>query len=79
MASKRESEYPAEREDWLMTVEFALKKSKYGCLLCDKSHFMKHCPNRLSYAEALAKSKSKDKKEEKRENDQYNNPNNYGW
>lgn len=79
MANKRESDYPEEREDWLMTVDFALKKSRYGCLLCDKSHLITKCPNRITYAEALAKMRGKNKKEEKQEEEHYINPHNYGW
>lgn len=38
--------YPEEREDWLMIKEYARKKSIYGCILCDKTHFRKDCEHK---------------------------------
>jgi hypothetical protein len=38
-------------DKWLMADEYAKKTKKenpnnYGCILCDKTHFVKNCPNR---------------------------------
>jgi hypothetical protein len=42
----RQDSYPEERPDWLMVEEYARKKSHYGCILCDKTHFAKDCEHK---------------------------------
>ena len=40
------SDYPPERPDWLMVEEYARKKSYFGCILCDKTHYAKDCEHK---------------------------------
>ena len=42
----RQDSYPEERPDWLMVEEYARKKSEFGCILCDKTHFAKDCEHK---------------------------------
>jgi hypothetical protein len=39
-------DYPPARPDWLMIEEYARKKSEFGCILCDKTHFAKDCEHK---------------------------------
>jgi|GWRWMinimDraft_13_1066021.scaffolds.fasta_scaffold04129_4 hypothetical protein len=39
-------DYPTARPDWLMIEEYARKKSEFGCILCDKTHFAKDCEHK---------------------------------
>lgn len=71
------STYPAQRDDWLMTVYYADKKIKYHCILCDKTHKIIDCPNKLTKIET--DSKKYKSMYEQNEEDQYMNPHNYGW
>lgn len=71
---KRETDYPPEREDWLMAVDYFEKKSRYGCILCEKTHFIKECPNRVTKITI-----EKNKTNTHDYNDEMNNPHNYGW
>ena len=66
--------YPCPREDWLMTAEYADKKSMFHCILCTKTHRIKDCPNKLTKIEADPKTKSMYDY-----NDEEYNPHNYGW
>lgn len=68
--------YPPSREDWLMTVEYADKKSKYHCILCEKTHFIKDCPNKLT---KIVSNETKYKNMYENNEDEINNPHNYGW
>lgn len=65
-----------QRADWLMTVEYADKKSKFHCILCEKTHFIKDCPNKLIKIESETK---KYKSMYEHNEDEINNPHNYGW
>lgn len=67
--------YPAERDDWLMTVVYADKKLKYHCILCEKTHFIKNCPNKLTKIPVDQKTKTTYEYTE----DEMSNPHNYGW
>ena len=40
------ADYPPERPDWLLIEEYAKKKSHFGCLLCDKTHWAKDCEHK---------------------------------
>jgi hypothetical protein len=42
----RQDSYPEERPDWLMVEEYARKKSEFGCILCDKTHFARDCEHK---------------------------------
>lgn len=48
------TEYPEEREDWLMVEQYAKQKSIYGCILCDKTHSHRDCEHK---AKRMAKVK----------------------
>lgn len=48
---KPKMDYPEERPDWLMIEEYAKKKSYYGCILCDKTHFAKDCEHKAKRTE----------------------------
>lgn len=72
----KDTNYPKERPDWLMTVEYADKKSRFHCILCEKTHFIKDCPNKLTKIETETK---KYKSMYEFNEDEINNPHNYGW
>lgn len=61
--------------DWLMRVEYAEKKSRFHCALCEKTHLIKDCPNKLTKIEVDPK-KTKTKYDYEEE---HQNPMNYGW
>lgn len=68
----KQRDYPPHREDWLMIAEYADKKSKFSCILCDKTHKIKDCPNKVFKIDVKpTKSKYEYTEEE--------NPSNYGW
>lgn len=69
------NKYPPHREDWLMTVEYAENKSRYHCILCEKTHFIKDCPNKIVKLET----EEKKYKSMYEYNDEEYNPHNYGW
>lgn len=74
MSKIKDTKYPDAREDWLMIVEYAEKKSRFGCILCEKTHKIKDCPNRVSKISVEQQSKTRYDYEE-----EYPNPHNYGW
>ena len=65
--------YPPERNDWLMKVYYADKKLKYHCILCEKTHHIKDCPNKLTEIPVDKKYKSMYD-----HNEDEQNPQNYG-
>ncbi len=67
--------YPEEREDWNMAIAYSEKKSKLGCLLCEKTHFAKDCPNRVVKNSVEKSYKSMYEKDD----DLYTSQVNYGW
>lgn len=64
--------HPVPFTDWKMAIEYSEKNSKFGCVLCEKTHFAKDCPNRVVKISAEKNYKSM---YEKNEDDNVN----YGW
>ena len=69
-------DYPAHNPDWLMIAEYAKQKSKFGCILCDKTHSRHHCEHK---AKRTAPPPPPPPKKKEDEYEDYYNPNNYGW
>jgi hypothetical protein len=69
------SDYPKERVDWLMAIDYSVRKLTFGCILCEKTHFSKDCPNRIKKPEP----KQTYTKTYAETADELDNPHNYGW
>jgi len=45
--------YTERRPDWLQVEHYKKTGSRFGCLLCEKTHRAKDCPNRLKVEEKV--------------------------
>jgi len=45
-----EEERPQDKS-WLMVQEYKKKKSRFNCALCEKTHTIKNCPNKIEEKE----------------------------
>lgn len=52
-AKMQKADYPEERKDWLMVEEYAKKKSEFGCILCDKTHWKRDCEYKAKRTEKM--------------------------
>lgn len=75
MAKQQKNEYPEQRVDWLQVEQYKKKGSKFGCILCEKTHTISQCPNKNTKPEMKPSFDYKSLYEEKEE-EQYAN---YGW
>jgi len=58
LAKQIKIDYPENRPDWLMTEHYKKTGSRFGCVLCEKTHRAKECPNRAKVEEEVEEKKT---------------------